>query len=472
MSPEQAAGEPVDARSDLYSLGVVGYYGLTGRLPFDGATSAEVVAQHLTIVPESITSVAGSVPPRLAAAVERCLHKDPARRYASAESFAEAIDLAFEHAKEIPAPLRSWINQGDREVPARVAMLGIGAITGIGMALGFENPAIFLIPFVMMGGLSLIPPLTRLRLVLANGYHIDDLHAALREHQLVRSEEIEYERRQTSPRTRGVLRVILGLSIGGATFSLFTIARATGWAHSALGTELANAAFDHAMNVAGAVMVGSLTGLTIAGVPLGGEFVRHRLASRMTSASISFWKGKWGARVARLAGIGLKPVERPTLGMPVLTEVALGRATDHLFQALPKTTRRELAALPETVRRLEADASAMRVHINALDDQLAAFERGGDALRDGPRSALAADLVAVRERGAERLAATVAALERIRLDLLRLQMGTAEVHSVTATLDAAREIGDRIAESLAAQAEVDRLLRDDDTPVPGVPALS
>ena len=100
VSPEHAAGEPVDARSDLYSLGVVGYYALTGRLPFDGETSADVVAQHLNAVPASITSVAASVPPRLAAAVERCLHKEPIRRYRNAESFAEAIDLAFEHAND------------------------------------------------------------------------------------------------------------------------------------------------------------------------------------------------------------------------------------------------------------------------------------------------------------------------------------------------------------------------------------
>ena len=106
VSPEQAAGEPVDARSDLYSLGVAGYYALTGRLPFDGDSAADVVNQHLTSTAPAITSVASSVPPRLAAAVERCLHKLPIRRYRNAESFAEAIDLAFEHAKEIPAPLR------------------------------------------------------------------------------------------------------------------------------------------------------------------------------------------------------------------------------------------------------------------------------------------------------------------------------------------------------------------------------
>ena len=490
VSPEHAAGEPVDARSDLYSLGIVGYYALTGRLPFDGETAADVVAQHLNEAPASITSVAGSVPPRLAAAVERCLHKEPIRRYRNAESFAEAIDLAFEHAKEIPAPLRSWINQGERELPARLAMLGMGAMTGISLAIALRQAGFFFIPFVLLGGMSFIPPATRLRRVLSEGFHVDDLYASLREHQLARSEELEYERRQSSPRVRRALRVLLGVSAGGTAvggYMAFEYARQIAGIFYRMGPETAAAMFDM-QGQAMATLFLSLVGLTVSGVPLAGEFVRHKLASRITSASISFWKGTWGARVAKLVSLGVKPADRPMLGMPVLTEIALGRATDHLFHALPKAARRELAALPETVRRLEGDASKLREIINALDDQLAAFERGGDALRDVSRSALADELTAARALAAERLAATVAALEGIRLDLLRLQMGSAPIESVTATLDAARHIGERIGESIAAQIEVEQLLRDSrirtgtlpsaelesdddaDTPVHGVPA--
>ena len=216
----------------------------------------------------------------------------------------------------------------------------------------------------------------------------------------------------------------------------------------------------------------SLVGLTVSGVPLAGEFVRHKLAGRITAASISFWKGKWGARLARLVSIGLTPADRPMLGMPVLTEIALGRATDHLFHALPKAARRELAALPDIVRRLEGDALKLRESINALDDQLAAFERGGDALQDASRSAMADQLAAARVLAAERLAATVAALEGIRLDLLRLQMGSAPIESVTATLDAARQIGERIGESIAAQREVDRLLDNSRVRTGALPSLA
>jgi serine/threonine-protein kinase len=486
VSPEQAAGEPLDARSDLYSLGVAGFYALTGRLPFDGTTSAEVVAQHLTSLAPDITSVAASVPPRLANAVQRCLHKDPIRRYRNAESFAEAIDLAFEHAKEIPAPLRVWLSQGERELPARLAVLGIGAMAGVSFVYSFDLGWTFLVPFAPLAIVSFIPGYFRLRRVLGDGYVVDDLHAAMREHQLARSEEIEYERRQGSPWFRRAMRVMLGVSFGGTAIGAWMY-----WKTMAL-YELpgvpALSLWDAEARAAG-VLFASLSALTFAGVALGGEYVRLRLASRLASMSIAFWKGPWGTRLAKLASIGLRKAARPALGMPLLTEVALGRATDHLFEALPKASRLELAGLPDAVRRLESDAGKLRQSIDALDGQLAMFERGGDAANDAERTRVADELRGARALGAERLAATVTALENIRLDLLRLQMGSAGIESVTASLDAARQIGQQIADSLGAQAEVERLLRhttaslmrrdaraidraddDADTPASGVPA--
>jgi len=489
VSPEQAAGEPVDARSDLYSLGVAGYYALTGRLPFDGGTSGDVVSQHLTATAPAITSVASSVPPRLAAAVERCLHKLPIRRYRNAESFAEAIDLAFEHAKEIPAPLRVWLSQGQKELPARVTFVGIGAIQGIMLVASLTNggpvtlpmAAWFLAPFVPMVALSYMPTWFRLRRVLAEGYHVDDLHSAMREHQLALAEELEYERRQSSPRFKSAMRVLLGASVGALGIGAFIWRHAVDVFHG--GGRDALLSYWLIREQAALVLFFSGVGLTISGVALVGEYVRLRLSHRIAARAIAFWKGKWGARIARLASIGLKKVDRPALGMPLLTEVALGRATDHLFDALPKAARRELAALPDTVRRLEGDAGRLRDSIVKLDDQLAVFERGGEALGDAERTRVADDLRATRQLAAERLATTVAALENIRLDLLRLQMGSAGIESVTASLDAARRVGDQIAESIAAQAAVEQLLREErpaletggentDTPIGGVTAAS
>jgi serine/threonine protein kinase len=476
VSPEQAAGEPVDARSDLYSLGVVGFYALTGRLPFDGPTPQAVVTKHLAVPAPPIASVATAVPPRLAQAVDRCLAKDPIRRYRGAEAFAEAIDLAFEHAKEIPAPLRVWINQGERELPARFALVGMSAIGGIPLVYATMNSWLFLVPISIATGVSFVPTLLRLRRVLGDGYHVDDLHAALKEHALLRSEEIEYERAQRSPLAQNIMKVIFGGSVAsGLTFARLMATSTASSGPVAYGYMIA--------------LLVSLSMLTLSSVSLIGDFMRLRLSARLAATSISFWKSSWGARIAKLAGFGLKIADRPVLGMPLLTEVALGRATDHLFQALPKAARRELAALPATVRRLSDDAGVLRRAIDALDAQLAVFDRRDDDMRDdaGRREA-AEELRAARTLASDRLSATVAAIENIRLDLLRLQMGSSGIESVTASLDAARHIGRQISESLEAQSEVERLLRettrdlrasapevvedddDADTPVSGVPA--
>jgi serine/threonine-protein kinase len=476
VSPEQAAGEPVDARSDLYSLGVVGFYALTGRLPFDGPTPQAVVTKQLAMPAPPIASVATAVPPRLAQAVDRCLAKDPIRRYRGAEAFAEAIDLAFEHAKEIPAPLRVWINQGERELPARFALVGMSAVFGVPLVYATMNSWLFVVPIGIATSVSFVPTLLRLRRVLADGYHVGDLHAALKEHALVRSEEIEYERAQRSPLAQNIMKIIFGGSVAsGLTFARLMAVSADAHGSVALGYLLG--------------VLGSLSMLTLSSVSLIGDFMRLRLSARLAATSISFWKSAWGARVAKLAGFGLKTADRPVLGMLLLTEVALGRATDHLFQALPKAARRELAALPVTVRRLSEDAGVLRETIDALDAQLAVFDRGDDDARDdaGRREA-AEELRAARAVASDRLSATVAAIENIRLDLLRLQMGSAGIESVTASLDAARRIGRQISESLEAQNEVERLLRettrdlgapsapdvgdddDADTPVSGVPA--
>jgi hypothetical protein len=418
--------------------------------------------------------------------VERCLHKQPIRRYRNAESFAEAIDLAFEHAKEIPAPLRSWINQGERELPARIAILGIGSMAGLTLASVTNTSWTFFAPFVGLIGVSLIPMMTRLRRILAEGYLPDDLYASLREHQLVRSEELEYERRQSSKRVQRIMRIVFGVSVAGTAMAVYALLQLDKmpWNKGTFGMIQ-----DFVkITMLWGFTFGSLT--TISGVSLAGEFIRFRLSYRVASASISFWKSQWGARLAKLASLGRKPAARAAIGMPLLTEIALGRATDHLFDALPKASKRELATLPAIVRQLETDAGKLRGHIAALDDQLAAFERGDDTLHDDERDRMAEDLRATRMLASQRLSTTVSALEAIRLDLLRLQMGSAGLESVTASLEAARQIGDQIAASMAAQREVEALLAkaeprvllplhepvdaggddDADTPVGGVPA--
>ncbi len=81
MSPEQAAGDKLDGRSDLYSLGVVGFQILSGRLPFEADEAATVMAQQVTRPAPSLSSLAPNLPHGLVAVIDRCLSKSPDDRY-------------------------------------------------------------------------------------------------------------------------------------------------------------------------------------------------------------------------------------------------------------------------------------------------------------------------------------------------------------------------------------------------------
>ena len=85
LSPEQARGAPVDPRSDLYSLGIVLYEMLTGKVPFTGDTPVEIAMKHLSQIPEPPSTLRPEVPHDLDAVVMRALAKDPDQRYGSAE---------------------------------------------------------------------------------------------------------------------------------------------------------------------------------------------------------------------------------------------------------------------------------------------------------------------------------------------------------------------------------------------------
>jgi serine/threonine-protein kinase len=93
MSPEQLAGDPLDARSDQYSLALVCYRLLTGRLPFEGTSQQETLTQRLTQPPRSLIASlpSGSFPGGLQAVLDRALSRQAGERYASVLEFAEAI---------------------------------------------------------------------------------------------------------------------------------------------------------------------------------------------------------------------------------------------------------------------------------------------------------------------------------------------------------------------------------------------
>jgi eukaryotic-like serine/threonine-protein kinase len=92
LSPEQAQGLPVDARTDIYSLGTVLYELLTGRPPFTGDSPVAIAYKQVNETPVPPSKVNADVPPRLDAVVMRALSKNPANRYQTAQEFFEDLE--------------------------------------------------------------------------------------------------------------------------------------------------------------------------------------------------------------------------------------------------------------------------------------------------------------------------------------------------------------------------------------------
>ena len=95
MAPEQALGNPVDARTDIYAMGVIMYEVFAGSLPFQGESFMGILTQHITTEPEPVSQRAAKaqrpMPPQLADIIMRCMRKDPQQRFSTMDELVNAL---------------------------------------------------------------------------------------------------------------------------------------------------------------------------------------------------------------------------------------------------------------------------------------------------------------------------------------------------------------------------------------------
>src|SRR5688572_10889117 len=162
MSPEQAAGErELDGRSDIYSLGLIGYEMLAGEPTFSGASPVSVIAKQITEVPPPVATRAEGVPPALAHAIDRAVAKDPNERWQNAGEMAAALGDAVHGRTEGHAITARRGTRGRRRLAmiAGVAVLalivaGVWAARSLGGAPAGVDPrkSILVAPFEIQGG--------------------------------------------------------------------------------------------------------------------------------------------------------------------------------------------------------------------------------------------------------------------------------------------------------------------------------
>ncbi|HUR93255.1 MAG TPA: protein kinase [Gemmatimonadales bacterium] len=218
MSPEQAAGEDIDGRSDLYALGVLGYEMLAGVPPFQGPNRV-VVSKHIAERPVPIERIRPETPRPLAATLMRALEKQPADRWQTGEEFRKA--LLSEHAAARPNRRRRTLLAG-----AGAAVLALAAVAGLarrapGPPEGV-NPrhSILILPFdnqredrsidwLRDGSVSMLG----LNLSQWNDLSVVDherLHDLLARHRLRPGDDVGLDMARRLAREAGVWTVVLG----------------------------------------------------------------------------------------------------------------------------------------------------------------------------------------------------------------------------------------------------------------------
>ena len=140
LSPEQAQGHPVDARADLYSIGIVLYELLTGRLPFDAESPVTIALKQVSEDPVPPMQLNPAVSPALDSVVMRALRKDPDERFQDADSFMAALESAMaggyvETVAVAEDPVEA-LEEQDRRNWNRIAIIALVVLALAGLAIG------------------------------------------------------------------------------------------------------------------------------------------------------------------------------------------------------------------------------------------------------------------------------------------------------------------------------------------------
>jgi eukaryotic-like serine/threonine-protein kinase len=285
MSPEQARGERVDFRSDLYSLGVVAYYAMSGRLPFEADTEDLLLAHQRAGAVVPLARVAPHVPRRLAQLVDRCLAPHRDARFQDGLALAHAAAFALQALEDPPLAIRAFqIRSRHLSWSARL-YAGLWGLAALPVAAWFwlHGPDLLTRIAAAAGlGLLVLPPLfvlvIRVRRLVSLGHELEELREALRVEWARRREELAFAYGAGPSRFEQWLRrLTYGALAGSAALTLLPAVPAL------------------------PIAVAASSGVTL----LAALVARARYEQRtepLGARRIRFWEGPLGRLVFRLAG--------------------------------------------------------------------------------------------------------------------------------------------------------------------------
>ena len=133
MSPEQCAGDDIDGRSDLYSLGILGYHLLTGAVPFSGPDIRSILTRHMTTEPRPLREVRADLPLHLVATINRCLAKEREARFGNAEALSQALEESMDVPRIVPLPIRTYLRRFRRPQWEMLLLASIACAAAFGI---------------------------------------------------------------------------------------------------------------------------------------------------------------------------------------------------------------------------------------------------------------------------------------------------------------------------------------------------
>ena len=432
MSPEQAAGEELDGRSDLYSLGVVGFFALTAKLPFQAPTAQALLGMHLTQAPPSVTSLRPDLPAALAAVIDRCLAKDPDDRFAGGEALVSAVE-ELSIAKPVVAPaVRLFHQQANQALRLALVLVVIGSFVIPRWASGDQ---LILTAFILAALWGLLQTLYhRARFLLRQGFSFDDVRggfqtiadegAAAREQ--LRNSEADIARHRRRLR---VAAVTGGLGLVMAVLSgLFLRVRdpETGIYSTTL---LGLAAILVAVIMISQAIISFLT-----------DPMRPK---RFEQLSGRIWRGPAGRGLFRLAGRGIVDPAAAGSGTRPDTPESLAAASgpSAMLDSLPTGTRKRLGGVRRLVNDLDRELVTMTRRERDLSTALAdanATTGGDPLLLADTRAGVITELEDARQAVLVQRSELLEHLEQIRLQVLRLKAGVGTVNEVQQALQRRR----------------------------------
>ncbi len=339
MSPEQASGDAVDGRSDLYSLGLVAWFAMTGRAAITGESTQRVLVKQLTEAIPPLASLRSDLPSALCDVVDRCCAKEADDRFANAEAVVEALDATQLATPEVPVAIRLLapeLSGVTLRIILAVSLLAWGAYRIVVHSAGnVISLGIIVTASAWIGGVTVVQEIRRLR---RSGYTPDELQRFLTLIQAERDEVRAGRRTDATLVKRRRLRVYLasGILVWQGSMFFLLLREAIRDGDAKLQSRVALVSF-----------FGGLLAIALAATILLSSPFRRSITERLFSA---VWLSGFGHRLFNVAG----------------TRTATTAATG-VRSAAPSATVQRIA--PAALAALADDVRQLRARIEVLESE-------------------------------------------------------------------------------------------------------